>query len=973
MRKYIHLIFIIVVYAGFAYGGNAGKISGRITDETNGSPLAGANVMITHRWSGEQEIPLEEPLGAATDGDGHYFILNVDPGQYSVTASYIGYRPYRKTNIVVYVDKTVYLDIALAPQAIQGESVTVVAYRENTVQVDLTATKQVYNINEISSMAGVSDVSDILNMQADVVDDHFRGGRLGESQYILGGGAIVNPLNNSRAFKPMVTGLEQVEVYTSGFSAEYGNAQSGVINMVAKEGQNTWESRLEFSSTLPYYKTWLETEESDGSYSYTGGSPYSEEALDFYHILKEDDEWLKENPTQPGRALYDPGYGFGPRYLPLRVSWPPNPLAYKDSIQIARLGLAQWYQVVRKTGMEYNDKPDYRIDFSTGGPIAENLRMFVALRQDASQPIIPTTTPDMNRQMMSSLVYMPTKDNKFKLTLTLDQNFENYFSSSWRDWLFDPTLSGSRRNYLNAQYGGLWTHVVSSSTFMDLKISLLTTRYTEDMDLLREGQYTSDYRARSNWTDYTAPSNHRMGAMYNNSRNEQTQTYQLNYSINSQIDNNNLIKTGFQFAYYNVDVDNLLGRYGVADVRHLDFNVNPYEGAVYIQDKMEFEGLIANIGLRGDFYQLNTDYYSDIYAPLRNPDYDPTKPYLERGPYYSQELADKTSTDPYFHLQPRIGISFPVSETMVFHLNYGTFSQRPNFNQLFYNEVTINNEILILGNPRLKPEETNAYDIGIVKGIPALGMSIDVSAYYKDVKNLVQTAYYYDEQQSVYRTYINRDYADIKGFHVSVERNRGNLRGYVRYNYESATGKSSNDLNAPVTYFEIPDPTYGKVELPDPEDVYLDYDRTHKLVFNLRYLTPRNFGFQLMERHPLGGISISATYKFYTGRPFTDPSQGKLYSVRTPSEQDLRIRAEKRIRWNNSLEMSLYVEGFNVLNEIKWHYSRTFDHDYNTPRWFTDRDEILTYKEYPPYYTSQEIYMLDNEPRHWRVGTIFKF
>ncbi|HAE87106.1 TPA: TonB-dependent receptor, partial [Candidatus Marinimicrobia bacterium] len=114
MRKYIHLIFIIVVYAGFAYGGNAGKISGRITDETNGSPLAGANVMITHRWSGEQEIPLEEPLGAATDGDGHYFILNVDPGQYSVTASYIGYRPYRKTNIVVYVDKTVYLDIALA-------------------------------------------------------------------------------------------------------------------------------------------------------------------------------------------------------------------------------------------------------------------------------------------------------------------------------------------------------------------------------------------------------------------------------------------------------------------------------------------------------------------------------------------------------------------------------------------------------------------------------------------------------------------------------------------------------------------------------------------------------------------------------------------------------------------------------------------------------------------------------------------
>ncbi|MDD5582500.1 MAG: TonB-dependent receptor [Candidatus Marinimicrobia bacterium] len=973
MRRGILIIFIISIATKLCFGGNTGKISGRITDETNGSPLVGANVIITHRWSNDQEIPLDEPLGAATDSDGQYYIINVDPGEYSITISYIGYRPYRKTHVVVYVDKTVYLDVALTPQVLEGESVTVIAYRENVVQPDLTATKQVYNINEITSMAGISDISDILTMQADVVDDHFRGGRLGESQYILGGGAIVNPLNNSRAFKPMVTGLEQVEVYTSGFSAEYGNAQSGVINMVAKEGQNTWESRLEFSSTIPYYKSWLESKDDNGEYIYDGGSPYCVEALDFFSILADDDEWLKENPTQPGRALYDPGYGFGPRYLPLRVTWPPNPLSYKDSIQIARLGQIQWYQAIRKVGMEYDEKPDYRLDVSTGGPIAENLRMFIALRQDVTQPIILMTTPDINRQVMSSLVYLPNKKNKFKFTLTLDQSFENYFSSSWRDWLFDPTLSGSRRNYLNAQYGGLWTYVVSQSTFMDLKVSLLTTSFTEDMDLLREDEYTSEYRNRSNWTDYTAPSNHRVGIIYNYTRNEQTQTYQLNYSINSQVNRNNFVKTGIQFAYYNVNVDNLLNRYGEADVRSLDFNVNPYEGALYIQDKMEFEGLIANIGLRWDFYQLNTEYYSDIYSPLRNPNYDPSKPYLERGPYYSQELAAKTSTELYSHLQPRIGISFPISETMVFHLNYGTFSQRPNFNQLFYNEVTINNEILTLGNPRLKPEETNAYDIGIVQGFPRFGLSLDVSAYYKDVKNLVQTAYYYDEQQSVYSTYINRDYADIKGFHISLEKSQGNIRGFIRYNYESATGKSSNDLNAPVTYFEVPDPNYGFVELPDPEDVYLDYDRTHKLVFNLRYLTPRNFGFKIVNRYPLEGISVSATYSFYSGRPFTDPSQGRLYGVRTPNEQDLRLRAEKRIRWNNDLEMSLYVEGYNVLNEIKWHYSRTFNHDYNTPRWFTDRDEILTYKEYPPYYTSQEIYMLDNEPRHWRVGAIFKF
>lgn len=974
MRKKLHSLIIVVYLLGIGllFAGNTGKISGKIIDVASGAPLPGANVIITHRWMGDDEVLINSPQGAATDADGIYYILNIEPGEYSVTVSYIGYSSSRLTNIYVYVDKTVYLDVPLDAQALQGENVTVVAYKENSVEVDLTATKQVYNMSEITDMAGVSDISDILNMQADVVDDHFRGGRLGESQYILSGGAIVNPLNNSRAFKPMVEGLEQVEVYTSGFSAEYGNAQSGVINMVAKEGQDSWETKFEASSTAPYYKTWLEINDGNGGYDYVGGSPYDKRAIDHYAILSNTDEWLKENPTQPGRPLFDPGYGFS-SYLPQRVAWPPNPLSYSDSIQIAQIGRAEWYQMVRNVGLDYNNKSDYRVSFSTGGPLADNLKMFIALRQQVTQAVIPTTQPDMNRQIVGSLVYEPSVNDKIKLTLTLDNSFENYFSSSWRYWLFDPTLSGSKRNRSNAQYGGLWTHVVSPSTYMDLKLNVLQTSYTEDMDLLAEGEYTADYRAMSSWTDYTSPANLRVGYIQNDTRDEKTETYQLNYSMNSQIDNNNLLKSGIQFSYYNVRVHDLLDRTGEADVTTLDFNVNPYEGAIYIQDKMEFEGLIANIGIRGDFYQLNTEYYSDIYSPLRNPDYDPTLPYLERGPYYSQDLAEKERTKTYFHLQPRIGISFPVSEQMVFHLNYGTFSQRPNFNQLFYNEITINDEILILGNPRLKPEETNSYDIGIVTGIPFIGLSLDVSAYYKDVKNLIQRAYYYDEQQSVYSTYINRDYADIKGFHISLERNQGNLRGYVRYNYESATGKSSNDLNAPVTYFELPDPTYGYVELPDPEDVFLDYDRTHKLVLNLRYQTPKDFGFTMMNSNPLGGISMSATYKFYTGRPFTDPSQGRLFGERTPMEQDLRLKVSKNFRINKDVSMNIYLEGYNVLNQIKWNYSRTFNNDYNTTRWFTDRDEILTYKEYPPYYTSQSVYMLDNEPRHWRFGVKFNF
>jgi len=888
----------------------------------------------------------------------------------------VGYGTQFITQVRVDIDKTTTVNIQLRPETLEGEAVTVIAQKPNAVEVDLTATEQVYSVEDIQNMAGVTDIADIISLQADVVDDHFRGGRTGESRYLLGGGQIVNPLNNSRAFRPIVTGLEQVEVYTSGFSAEYGNAQSGVINMVAKEGRSEWESRLEFSATMPYYKVWEETVDEDGNATYAGGSPYSSNSLDFYSTLNNPDEWLKENPIYPGRALYDPGYGFGPKYLPERIEWPPNPLRHSDSLQIAYLGMVQWMTALRDAGMEYNTTMDNRIDFSTGGPVSDYMRIFFAGRQNTEYCAIPTTNPDINRQIMTSLVYQKTAKDKLKFTLTFDQTNETYISSSWRYWLFDRTLATSQIATTSQQYGVEWKHVFNDATFMDIKANRLNLLEETRIALLDDGEYLTDYMKYSNWTDYTSPSNHRVGRPNDDSGLEKSQTWSFSGSLTSQINRFNMLKSGIQFYYYDLDVENLNNRYTESDLRIIDFQGNPYEGAFYIQDKMEFEGMIANIGLRSDFYQLSTEYYKDLYSPLRNPYYNPDAPsYIEQGPYYSDSLATKARTKLCVNLQPRIGISFPVSEYTVFHLNYGTFTQRPNFEQLFYNEMRVGGddlEIVFLGNPRLEPEVTNSYDIGIVKGFGKTGITLDISAYYKDVKNLVETAYYYDEQEQVYQTYINRDYADIKGFHVNLERKLGDLRGYIRYNYESATGKSSNALNAPVTYFESYDPIVGYADITDPQDVYLDYDRTHKVVVNLRYRSPGKFGPRILGSYPLGRISISGTMRYMTGRPFTDPSQGILYGERTPDERDIRMRFEKSMRLKNRL-VTFYAEVFNLLNEPVWNYSRTFNNDYNTPRWFVDRDDILTYELYEPYITSQDIYLLSNEPRHWRLGLIFKF
>ncbi|MFH2032293.1 MAG: TonB-dependent receptor [Bacteroidota bacterium] len=954
------VLLFLFLFNNNAFAGETGKIAGFVLDKNTGEPLIGANIVVIAKWVDGKPRPLDALLGASTDVVGEYFILNISPGLYSVKASYVGYKAEVITNVNISVDKTTEVNFNLEDVAFESEEVVVTAFSPQTVEKDVTATKQVYNIRDVESIAGVADIADILELQADVVDDHFRGGRVGESLYLMGGGSIVNPLNNRRAFKPITTALEQVEVYTSGFSAEYGNAQSGVVNMITREGGDAWETRVEFAGKPPYYKTW-------------GGSPFAEKNLYFYNILASTDAWLEENPTQPGRALYDLGYGFGPAYLPPRNVWPPNPLTTAESLYVARIGQIGWLQSVRDVGLEYDNTPDYRLDFTVGGPIADRLKLFVAGRQSVINPIVPTPDKDNERQLMSNLTYQHNEHNKFQFRFVYDRVFENVFNSSWERWLFDRTFSVTKSINTTLQYGLSWNHIINNSTVMDIKFNILDALSEERIDLLQNNEFLEDYSSKTNWVDFTGPSYHRVGRLNDDRGDQQNYTYDLHGSIYSQMNKNNLVKAGLQFNYYDVDVAREMNITNPASFRDVRFLAYPYEGAFYLQNKMEYLGFIANVGVRFDFYNFNANYYADEFSPLRNPDYDESLPYLERGQYYDRELAAREKSKLFTKMQPRIGISFPLSETAVFHLNYGTFTQRPSFNQIFYSQVTMFNEIEILGNPRLKPENTKAYDIGLVQAFP-YGFKLDVSAYYKDVTNLVETAYYYDEQQAVYRTYKNRDYADIKGFHVSVEKNEGAVRGYLRYNYESTTGKSSNDLNAPVIYFENPPEGQESIEIPDAEDVYLDYDRTHKAVANIRYVTSSNTGFEFGDIYPLGNISISLTYKYYTGRPYTwdESGQGLKYNQRTPDENDMRIRIEKRFKLGNT-GMTVYVEGFNLLNEKIYSYSRTFEDERNTPKWELDRENVLVYDEYKPYVSDQSIHLLSNEPRNFRLGVLFKF
>ncbi len=950
------LFLFLFVFSSFA--GETGKIAGTIIDNASGEPLVGANIQIPGTM-----------LGAAANANGEYFIINIPPGTYELRASYMGYKTELKTNVKVLVDKTTRVDFKLVAEVIAGEEVTVTAFRSDRVEPDVTATKMTYDIGQVESLPGITDIGDVVNLQADVDGGHFRGGRTGEAIYLISGAKIMNPLTGSRTFAPITIGLEQVEVYTSGFNAEYGNVQSGVINMVTKEGGKKWKTRLDFSSTNSRYKTW-------------GDGVYSKEINQFYEILSNPEEWIDGVDPTNGSPLYNfSTIGFDDYVPKQEYGWPMPPAPTReDTLRTAALIRILWLQLVRQTGLDYAS-PDFRTEFSTGGPLSENTSLFIATRFRNSQPIIPTPLRDRDIQVMTNLVYRFDQNNKFKINYNYNHDFQNDITSNFYQW-FETVLNVPKETETIQQLGIDWNHVFSPSTFMDLKVNQLWTDGNEHVEVLEPGQYADDYNATSNWRFSKSPSGHLGGRLATTVGENQTRTLNVNGNITSQIDHRNLVKSGFQFSYYDMRMDRKNSMTNVRNERWQNYKVFPFEGAVYVQDKMEYEGFIANIGLRYDFYNFNTEYFTNRFSPYKNQEFDPTNP--DAGGFYDADKAAKQKTKLETVLQPRIGFSFPVSDKTVLHLNYGVFTQRPPFQYIFVSRFKREAipDFDQMGNAELKPEKTISYDMGVVRALP-FGLFLDLSAYYKNVTNLVQHAQYVDKDGFTYDSFDNREYANVKGFHISLDKNYGFIRGNVRYNWESATGKSSSPTGAAdqVAHYE------GQPEkdhLRDPKDIYLDYNRLHKLVVNLGFQTSSQAGFKILNFHPFANVSLSGTYRFLSGRPFTwDMSgQGLRFNQRTPNEHHTTLRLEKGFSKGRTT-VTTYVEVYNVLNQKIWHYNRTFSEELENlyrGRYMEDgadvppdEKRVMTETEFAPYITNLQAYLLSNSPRSYRFGISFEF
>lgn len=215
----------------------SGKLSGVVTS-ADGTPLVGANIVLEGTT-----------MGAATDEDGQYYILDVAVGTYAVRADYIGYRTHTVNNIRVSVGLTTGLDFTLEVAAVEGEEVIVTAERP---LINLNATNTTAIIDaEIMQALPMRDIGSAINLTAGVVDGHVRGARTGDNAYYLDGVL----LRDTWTGQNLTGGISQrtigeVSILPGGMTAEYGNANGGVMLVTTETGGSKWTGSAEFVTDI---------------------------------------------------------------------------------------------------------------------------------------------------------------------------------------------------------------------------------------------------------------------------------------------------------------------------------------------------------------------------------------------------------------------------------------------------------------------------------------------------------------------------------------------------------------------------------------------------------------------------------------------------------------------------------------------------------------------------------------------------
>ena len=236
MKKFLSFfLFLILLGSIFAYAQEqTGEIVGTVKD-AEGSPLPGVTI--------EARSPTH--IGAATavtDDMGRFRLIGLTPGSFTITFSLPGFKKLIRKGIIVRLGKTFNLNVTLIQAAIE-EEVTVVG--ESPV-VDIKKSSTTMNIGKemFAKLPKGRNFTSVVTVAAGVNDEPMLGGTSmdgasgSENMFFVDGVDTTSLYTGASAQRVLFEFIEEVQVKSSGYEAEYGGSMGGVINVITRSGGN---------------------------------------------------------------------------------------------------------------------------------------------------------------------------------------------------------------------------------------------------------------------------------------------------------------------------------------------------------------------------------------------------------------------------------------------------------------------------------------------------------------------------------------------------------------------------------------------------------------------------------------------------------------------------------------------------------------------------------------------------------------
>ena len=528
-------------------------------------------------------------------------------------------------------------------------------------------------------------------------------------------------------------------------------------------------------------------------------------------------------------------------------------------------------------------------------PLIPDLTFFVSGRYKNEDSYLPHGY-NWERDGFAKLTYRYSPMMKLSLSSQMTGNTYQKYNHKWK-YLSDHQ-SHTEKN--TNRFGVTVTHTVSSSLFYTAQISQFVNTLKVQVGNKRPQEYVR--RQTGKTVDFYVSGD---DAQYTD---DKSTTVSGKVDATFQANQNNQFKSGFEIKSYRIQVHEEEEPWPSGKQYKDRYDRSPIEGAAYLQDKIEYDYLIINLGLRYDYVDPKATMWPNI---RRFGSFDSTNNWI---PAKEEKVSPKTQ------LSPRIGLAHPITDRAVLHFSYGHFFQNPDFNSLYYNQnKDLSTSMPLVGNPGVKAQKTVAYEIGI-KNKLSENWSLDVSAWYKDITDLLSTFQVTYLSQD-YVVFYNSDYAGIKGIDVTLNKRYSNyFSTSIDYTLSVAKGNNSQPRGG---YFSALD----KEEIPHQE-YYLDFDQRHDVAVNLNLNIPKEQGPEIAGMKPLSDCNVNFLFQAGSGLPYTpyvDPTvRIDVNSARMPWTSTVGLRMIKKI-WFSDIATSVFLEITNLLNmqNVRYVNSRT--------------------------------------------------